>query len=77
MIVHANEIPAIEALKARLNLNGDVYVIDHIIESLDSHRRCFPLSTATTIEEAEQERLAIIKAEKAEIANSTPLDECN
>ena len=49
----------IEKHKIRLGLKGDVYIWnDRFIESLQSHRRLFPNSTATTIEEAYEERVA-------------------
>ena len=49
----------IEAHKIRLGLKGDVYVWnERFIESLSSHRRLFPNSKATTIEEAYEERVA-------------------
>lgn len=47
----------IERRKARLGISGDVYVYnDHFIESLETHKKLIPTSTATTIEEALQER---------------------
>lgn len=46
----------IEAHKIRLGLKGDVYVWNGHIESLDSHRRLYPESKATTIREAYAER---------------------
>ena len=55
----------IKALKAKLGLTGDVYVInEHIMESLESHKRLFPESEVSTIEEAEAERLAKIEEER-------------
>ena len=49
----------IEEFKLRIGLTGDVYLIhSHLMESLESHKRLFPNSTATTIEEAEGERYA-------------------
>lgn len=58
MIIRSNTDAKTEQHKARLNLTGDVYIIDHFIESLASHKVLIPTSTATTIEEAEQERIA-------------------
>jgi len=59
MIYKNNTNADIERHKARLGLTGDVYLINGVhIESLASHKRLIPESTATTIEEAEQERLA-------------------
>lgn len=59
MIVLNNTDGKIEYHKSKLGLTGDVYVFDgHKIESLESHKRLLPNSTATTIEEAEQERIA-------------------
>lgn len=48
---------AIERHKERLGLSGDVYVWGgHFVESLSSHKKLFPNSTAKTIEEAYNER---------------------
>ena len=48
----------IEKMKQKLGLTGDVYVYnDHFIESLESHKRLIPNSTATNIEEAYAERV--------------------
>ena len=55
MIYKNNSNPKIEAFKKRLKLKGDVYVIEHHIASLESHKKAFPKSTATTIAEAEAE----------------------
>lgn len=60
MIIKSNTNERIENLKARIGLSGDVYFIEkgHLMESLQSHKRLFPDSAATTIEEAESERIA-------------------
>lgn len=59
MIYKNNTSADIERHKARLGLTGDVYLIKGVlIESLASHKRLIPESTATTIEEAEAERIA-------------------
>ena len=59
MIFKNNTNVDIERHKARLGLTGDVYLIKGVlIESLASHKRLIPESTATTIEEAEAERIA-------------------
>ena len=59
MIFKNNTNADIERHKARLGLTGDVYLIKGVlIESLASHKRLIPESTATTIEEAEVERIA-------------------
>lgn len=58
MIVKNGTDAAIEGRKKRLNLEGDVYIYEgHFIESLESHRRLIPDSTASTIEEAYDERV--------------------
>lgn len=63
MIIRDGTNPKIEAIKEERGISGDVYVDDggHI-ESLYSHKRLLSFynypSTATTIEEAETERLA-------------------
>lgn len=54
-----------ENYKEQLGLKGDVYVVgQNYMESLESHKKLIPDSKATTIEEAEQERLAFIQAEE-------------
>lgn len=59
MIVKNFSNMKIESHKIRLGLKGDVYIWnERFIESLPSHRRLFPHSTATTIEEAYAERVA-------------------
>ena len=68
MIYKNNTNADIERHKARLGLTGDVYLINGVhIESLASHKKVFPESTATTIEEAERERLAYDEAMKERI----------
>lgn len=58
-----------ENYKEQLGLKGDVYVVgQNYIESLESHKQLIPDSKATTIEEAEQERLAYIRAEEERLA---------
>jgi len=52
----------IEKVKQKLGLVGDVYIIDNIIESLASHKKIVPNSTAKTIEQAEEERRIILKS---------------
>lgn len=58
MIIKNGTDTKIEETKARLGLSGDVYIYnDHYIESLESHKTLIPTSTATTIEDAEEERV--------------------
>ncbi len=76
MIIKDGTNASIEKHKQKLGLTGDVYLVnDHFMESLESHRRLFPDSTATTIEqalaeriayEAEQERIRLEQAAQAE-----------
>lgn len=59
MIIKDGTNANIEKHKQKLGLTGDVYLVnDHFMESLASHRRLFPDSTATTIEDAMAERIA-------------------
>lgn len=59
MIIKNGTNANIEKHKQKLGLTGDVYLVnDHLMESLASHRRLFPDSTATTIEDAMAERIA-------------------
>lgn len=58
MIIKNGTNSNIEQHKQKLGLTGDVYLVNgHLLESLESHRRLFPDSTATTIEQAESERI--------------------
>lgn len=59
----------IERLKKRLNLTGDVYLVgQNYIENLETHKKLIPTSTATTIEEAEAERLVFMQEEAERLA---------
>lgn len=59
MIIRDKTDEIIERRKTRLGLSGDVYIWNgHFIESLDSHKVLIPNSTAQTIEEAYDERVA-------------------
>lgn len=69
MIIANGTNQQIERLKERAGISGDVYLInDHLMESLESHKRLFPDSTATTIQEAEAERVAYEIAFAEELA---------
>ena len=69
MIIKDGTNEKIESLKDRLGLTGDVYLVgQNYIENLESHKRLLPDSTAETIEEAEQERLAFMEAEREMLA---------
>lgn len=57
MIIKNNTNPKIEGYKRKMGLTGDVYMVGHFIESLESHKRLIPQSTAVTIEEAAEERI--------------------
>lgn len=67
MIYKDGENSKVEQLKAKLGITGDVYIVGdgNYIENLAGHKVLIPDSTATTIEEAEAERLAFIEEEKA------------
>lgn len=62
MIIREKSNFKIEKVKQKLGLFGDVYIIDNIIESLDSHKKIVPNSNAKTIEQAEEERRIILKS---------------
>ena len=57
MIVKDKTDEKIEQRKARLGLEGDVYIYNHRIEDMAGHRRLIPESEAQTIEEAYDERV--------------------
>lgn len=75
MIYRDGMSPRIEKWKQELHLKGDVYVINHLIESLESHRKLFPESRAATIEEAEHERIIFMKEESERLANLPHIEE--
>ena len=59
MIIKNGTNEQIERLKIKAGIMGDVYLVkEHLMESLSSHKTLFPDSEATTIEEAEAERIA-------------------
>lgn len=59
MIIPNGTDPNIEKHKQKLGLSGDAYLLEgHLLETLESHKRLFPDSRATTIQEAEAERIA-------------------
>ena len=72
MVVPDKSDPKVEHRKAKLGLTGDVYIVDHHMESLASHKILFPESNAHDIYEAEVEykvfterRLEELKAAEA------------
>lgn len=66
----------IERHKIKLGVKGDVYVFNGVhIESLESHKRLYPESTATTIEEAYAERVAIeARLEAARVSENSEVE---
>lgn len=75
MIYRDGMNPRIERWKKELGLRGDVYVINHFIESLESHRKLFQNSTANTIEEAQLERTIFLKEEAKRLASVPHVEE--
>lgn len=76
--------PKVEKHKQKLGLSGDAYLLDgHLLETLESHKRLFPDSRATTIQEAEAERIAYeeeqarIRAEESARAEQERLENEN
>ncbi len=74
----------IERLKKRLNMSGDVYMVEGQMANLASHKRLYPESTATNIAAAEVEKLEFmqreeeqrrLEAEKAEAARQAEHNE--
>ena len=61
MIIRDKSNLAIEKVKQKLNLKGDVYLIGNLIEDLQSHKKLVKNSIAQTIEQAEEERRNILK----------------
>lgn len=75
MIIKDKTDAKIEALKAKAHLQGDCYLINgHLLESLASHNKTFK-SNCATIEEAEQERLAILEEEARQLAEMAKEEE--
>ncbi|MCR5112723.1 MAG: hypothetical protein K6A63_02170 [Acholeplasmatales bacterium] len=62
----------IDAHCDRLGLTHPVYFVNNHIASLESHKIAFPNSTALSIEEAEQERIAY-DAEQEEVRRQLAL----
>ncbi len=84
MIIPNGTDPNIEKHKQKLGLSGDAYLLDgHLLETLESHKRLFPGSKATTIQEAEAERVAFeeeqarIRAEESAKAEQERLENEN
>lgn len=79
MIIKDHTDSAVERHKQRLRLTGDVYLINGVqIESLESHKKLIPTSIATTIEEAEAERIAYeqdLEEYRESYSNDIDLDE--
>jgi hypothetical protein len=63
MIIKDKTNLKVEKDKAVFGITGDVYLVNHCMESLESHKVYMQqngeISNATTIEEAEQERIEI------------------
>lgn len=58
-IIKNNTNEKIEYHKQKLGLSGDVYIVnEHLMESLESHKKLFPESQAQNIYEAQAERIA-------------------
>jgi len=61
MIIKDKTNLKVEKDKAVFGITGDVYLVNHCMESLESHKLYMQqngeISNATTIEEAEQERI--------------------
>lgn len=70
MIIKNGDNEKIEKLKQRAGLTGDVYLYnEHFMESLESHKKLYPNSKATNIEEAYIERVEYENAKLQEIQN--------
>jgi len=68
-----------EKQKKTFGITGDIYVINnHLVESLESHKLYMlqhnEVSTATTIEQAEQERIELDERLKQEAIEQAELD---
>lgn len=60
----SNTPTKIENHKQAHGLTGDVYVVNHFIANLESHKKFFTDSTATTIEEAAEEMVAYLEEQE-------------
>ncbi len=54
----------VEAFKKELNLRGDVYIVNHVMHSLESHKALFFGSKAKNIVEAYNEYLTKYKGKE-------------
>lgn len=78
MIVLDKTDSVMERRKQRLGLSGDVYIFGgHFIESLGSHKVLIPNSTAQTIEEAFDERVAYEEEQERRRAEEEHSDDEN
>ena len=83
MIIRDGTDPKIEKYKETVGITGDVYIIEvAMIESLESHKRLLSsygfTPRATTIEEAEQERIdfeAEMERRRQDHPEPEPIDE--
>lgn len=66
MIVYRGTNKKLDAHMDRLGLTAPVYFVNNYMASLESHKKIFPESNASTIEEAEAEKIAYDK-QQAEI----------
>lgn len=67
MIFRDKTNPYIEKQKAIFGLSGDVYVVNHQMESLESHKKLIPNSKATTIDYTEKEYIQFIEQQAIEL----------
>lgn len=65
-IYYEGSTPAkVESHKKAHGLTGDIYIVNHYIANLESHKKFFTDSTATTIEEAQTEMENYLLEEEA------------
>jgi hypothetical protein len=72
MIIKDGTNAKVEKLKKTLKIKGDVYIVGegNYIENLAGHKKLYPTSSATSIEEAEAERLAFLEYEAEQRAKA-------
>lgn len=64
MIYRSGENEQVDILKTKFGLQGRVYLVGDVIQSLESHKKMFPNSSATNILEAEEEYLAYLAEQR-------------
>ena len=69
MIIKDKTDPKIEAMKEKAGIKGDVYLIGHLLESVESHNKTFG-THFRSIAKAEEDRIRILEEERLQAEES-------